>query len=89
MIAERLRSSVGIWALLVTLTLVSRLLHSAESPGATIAVDSGILAIALLKVRLVAMHFMEVASAPAPLRIFVNAYVAVVLVALVVLRAAV
>ncbi|KRC54217.1 hypothetical protein ASE19_08505 [Nocardioides sp. Root79] len=59
-----------------------------EQHGGSTAVGLALLVIAFVKVRLVALHFMEVRDAPLALRLLVEGYVVVTLVVLVVLRVA-
>ena len=56
-----------------------------EQHGGSTAVGLLLLAIAAVKIRLVALHFMEVKDAPMPLRLLVEAYVVLTFVAMVVL----
>ena len=72
------------WTVLVVATLASWWLgtdHGLSGEAATI----GVLAVAFVKVRVVASTFMEVSSAPRPLAIGVDVYLVTVLAALVVL----
>jgi hypothetical protein len=63
------RKLAAVWALLVVATITSWSLG-----GAAVAV----LALAFVKVRLVGLHFMELRSAPVPLRLLFEGWVVVV-----------
>jgi Prokaryotic Cytochrome C oxidase subunit IV len=74
-----------VWVVLLALTFGSFLVgieQSADFAGAAAIV---IIGIALLKVRLIGLHFMDVRIAPTALRVLFEGYVLVVFAALVVL----
>jgi caa(3)-type oxidase subunit IV len=74
-----------VWAVLLALTLGSFVVgieQNADFAGAAAIVIVGI---ALLKVRLIGLHFMDVRIAPTVLRMLFEGYVLAVFVALVVL----
>lgn len=73
-----------VWVVLLLATVMTAVLGW-EDDGGQAAVALAILTIALVKVRLVAMHFMEARDAPAGLRWALEAYSAGVLVSLVAL----
>ncbi len=75
-----------VWAVLVAATVLTAVVGLEQHGGST-AVGLVLLAIAFIKIRLVALHFMEVRDAPLPLRLLVEAYVGVTFVALVVIYA--
>jgi hypothetical protein len=74
----------AVWMFLVAATVLTAVV-GLEQHGDTTAVGLLLLAIAFVKIRLVALHFMEVREAPLPLRLLVEAYVGVTFVALVVI----
>lgn len=76
-----------VWMFLVGATVLTAVLGLEQHGGST-AVGLALLVIAFVKVRLVALHFMEVRDAPLALRLLVEGYVVVTLVVLVVLRVA-
>ena len=70
-----------IWLILATLTGISWILaesYNPENPDLFKYVTLGLLVLAFFKVRLVIMHFMEVATAPTPLRLVFEIWVVVV-----------
>ena len=72
--------ATAVWAVLVTLTTVSWLLGRDQGfgmDGHKIA-SVVILVVALFKVRLVGLYFMELRDAPIPLRAVLEVYCAVV-----------
>lgn len=75
-----------VWMVLVAATVLTAVVGLEQHGGST-AVGLVLLAIAFIKIRLVALHFMEVRDAPLPLRLLVEAYVGVTFVALVVIYA--
>ena len=70
----------AVWALLVAATAASLVLGSEGGSGAKAhpVVSVAVLVIAMLKVRLVGLHFMELRAAPALLRRAFEAYCVVV-----------
>lgn len=70
-----------VWSLLVLATALSAAL-GLEEQGSTKGVSVALIAIGVIKLRLVAVHFMEVRSAPRPLRFMVDGYSVVVFAAL-------
>lgn len=73
-----------VWMVLVGATMLTAVVGLEQHGGST-AVGLLLLAVAFIKIRLVALHFMEVRDAPLPLRVLVEAYVGVTFVALVVI----
>ena len=70
-----------LWLLLVTLTVFSCAMADGFIPGPNAAyqwLTLVLVFVAFFKVRLVIMHFMEVATAPIPLRIVFEVWVLVV-----------
>lgn len=65
------------WAILMGATVVTAVL-GLEQAGASTIVGTALLAIAFLKLRLVGIHFMELATAPAGLRLAFEGYVVLV-----------
>jgi hypothetical protein len=81
-IGRAVRSATGVWLVASALTLVSWRLavphgHSAGHIGSSLPEVLAVLAIATVKVRLVARHFMEVRTAPRWLRRFTDIWLAV------------
>jgi hypothetical protein len=72
-----------VWALLLLLTFGSFVLGMEQNAGFASAGAAVIVAIALLKVRLIGMHFMDIRSAPWALRGLFEGYLLIVLVVLV------
>ncbi len=75
-----------VWAVLLALTFGSFVVgieQSADLAGGAAAI--AIIGIALFKVRLIGLHFMDVRIAPTALRVLFEGYVLVVFAALVVL----
>ena len=70
-----------VWLVLVMATALTAVL-GLEEHGSTKAVAVALIAIGVIKLRLVALHFMEVRRAPRPLRLIVEAYAVVVFAAL-------
>ncbi|MGV6807574.1 MAG: cytochrome C oxidase subunit IV family protein [bacterium] len=68
-----------VWALLVAMTLLSWYFSSGESQRVVNSSAVAILVIAFVKVRFVVMHFMEVGTAARPLRLMLEAWIALVL----------
>lgn len=83
----RIDRPTAVWMILVGATVLTAVLGLEQHGGST-AVGLVLLAIAFVKVRLVALHFMEVRDAPLALRLLVEGYVVVTLVVLVVLHMA-
>ena len=83
------RDSVSlIWFVLMALTITSWFLgtHQAgDAQSAHYTATISIFVMAFFKVRLVILHFMEVKSAPIPLRVFCEAWLVVICTALIVL----
>lgn len=73
-----------VWMVLVAATVLTAVVGLEQHGGST-AVGLLLLAVAFIKIRLVALHFMEVRDAPLPLRVLVEAYVGVTFAALVVI----
>ncbi|MCX6398494.1 MAG: cytochrome C oxidase subunit IV family protein [Propionibacteriales bacterium] len=71
-----------VWMVLVAATVLTAVVGLEQHGGST-AVGLLLLAVAFVKIRLVALHFMEVRDAPLPLRMLVEGYVGVTFVALV------
>ena len=70
-----------VWLLLVMLTAISWYLSidmTATNDGAHQVTSSVLLVLALFKVRLVIMHFMEIATAPVALRLLFDVWVVAV-----------
>lgn len=75
-----------IWLVLIIATSASWWLgvhHIGGLENTEGAVGAVVILIAMIKVRLVAINFMEIRHAPTPLRVLVELYCAVVLIALV------
>ncbi|MDT5054740.1 MAG: hypothetical protein QOF66_3106 [Mycobacterium sp.] len=70
-----------VWLVLLAATSGSSLVGAELGPG-SVPVAAVIIAVALFKVRLVGIHFMELRVAPAPLRLLFEGYVLVVFAAL-------
>lgn len=66
-----------VWLVLVMATALTAVL-GLEERGAAKGVAIALIAIGVVKLRLVAMHFMEVRRAPLPLRLLIEAYAVVV-----------
>ena len=70
-----------IWCLLVLLTIVSWWLGDGYRPDNVALVKFatiGLFLLAFFKIRLIVMNFMEISTAPIPLRVIFEAYVIVV-----------
>lgn len=78
----RIDRQTAVWMFLVAATVLTAVLGLEQHGGST-AVGLVLLAIAFVKIRLVALHFMEIREAPLALRALVEAYVGVTFVALV------
>lgn len=72
----------AVWLVLVAATVLTAVVGLEQHGGST-AVGLVLLAVAFIKIRFVALDFMEVRDAPLPLRVLVEAYVAVTFVVLV------
>jgi Prokaryotic Cytochrome C oxidase subunit IV len=64
-----------VWILLLGLTLASFIVGIEQGAGAASAAAVVIIGLALFKVRLIGMHFMDLRVAPLPLRLLFEAYV--------------
>jgi hypothetical protein len=83
----RSRATV-VWLVLVGATAASWWLGVHDVPGLDSiggGVGAVVILIAMIKVRFVALHFMEIRDAPRPLRLIIEFYCAAVLAALMVL----
>lgn len=78
-----------IWILLLALTFGSFLIGIEQSVGFADAAALILIGVALLKVRLIGIHFMELRVAPPALRLLFEGYVLTVFVALAVIDFAV
>jgi hypothetical protein len=78
-----------VWAVLLALTFGSFVVGIEQSADFAGAAAIAIIGIALFKVRLIGLHFMDVRVAPTALRLLFEGYVLVVFVALVTLDVAV
>lgn len=74
-----------VWAVLLVLTLGSFLIGVEQDVGFASAGAVSILAIAVVKVRLIGVHFMDLRSAPTILRTLFDGYLAVLLTTLIAL----
>lgn len=74
-----------VWIVLLALTFGSFVVGIEQSADLAGAAAIAIIGIALLKVRLIGLHFMDVRIAPTALRMLFEGYVLVVFAALVVL----
>lgn len=74
-----------VWVVLLVITFGSFLIGIEQSPSFASAGAVLIIGLALVKVRLVGLHFMDVRSAPPVLRMVFEGYVLAVLAALVAL----
>ena len=74
-----------VWVLLLALTFGSSLVGIEQGASVTSAAALAILSVALLKVRLIGIHFMELRVAPRPLRMLFELYIVAVLGTLVIL----
>ncbi|WP_370501048.1 cytochrome C oxidase subunit IV family protein [Mycolicibacterium sp. jd] len=71
-----------VWALMIALTFASFLVGVEQSVDAANAAAVAIVGLALFKVRLIGIHFMDLRVAPLPLRLIFEGYVLAVFVAL-------
>ncbi|MGC1807398.1 MAG: cytochrome C oxidase subunit IV family protein [Mycobacterium sp.] len=69
----RTRAGVS-WLVLIAATLLSYALGAEHGMGSTVVVVVLVLGIAAIKVRLIGLDFMELRSAPMPLRITFESY---------------
>lgn len=74
-----------VWAVLIGLTFASFIVGVEQGAGVASAAAVVIIGIALFKVRLIAMHFMDVRTAPRALRLVFEGYVLAVFATLVTL----
>jgi hypothetical protein len=74
-----------VWVVLLALTFGSFVVGIEQSADFAGAAAIAIIGIALFKVRLIGLHFMDVRIAPTALRLLLEGYVLVVFVALVVI----
>jgi hypothetical protein len=72
-----------VWALLLALTFGSFVVGIEQGAGVASAAAIIIIGIALFKVRLIGLHFMDVRIAPRPLRLIFEGYVLLVFAVLV------
>lgn len=72
---RRVDTETGVWLLLLAATVLTAAL-GLEQAGASHAVGLTLLAIAFVKLRFVGLYFMEVRTAPTPLRLAFEGYVA-------------
>jgi hypothetical protein len=77
------RRVTWVWVLLLTLTFGSFLVGAEQSPGFASVGAVIIVGIAMFKVRLIGIHFMDLRSAPHVLRALFEGYVLAVFVVLV------
>jgi hypothetical protein len=74
-----------VWVLLLGLTFASFVVGIEQGAGAAPAAAVVIIGLALFKVRLIGIHFMDLRIAPRPLRLLFEAYVLAVFTVLVTL----
>ncbi|MCW2856610.1 MAG: hypothetical protein JWR52_2225 [Marmoricola sp.] len=74
-----------VWFALISATFATAGLGLEQTAGGAATVGVLLLAIAFTKIRLVGIHFMELGSAPLPLRLLFEGYVLVTFTVLVVL----
>lgn len=72
---RRVDTEAGVWLLLLAATVLTAAL-GLEQAGASHAVGLALLAIAFVKLRFVGLYFMELRTAPGPLRFIFEGYVA-------------
>jgi hypothetical protein len=68
----------AVWAGLILATIASSVLGAGHGPGPHRPATSAVLVVAFVKVRFVGLYFMELRSAPVPLRWVFEAWVVVV-----------
>jgi caa(3)-type oxidase subunit IV len=78
---RRLDTETGVWLILLGATVLTAVL-GLEQAGASRAVGLALLAVAFVKLRLVGLYFMELRTAPLPLRLLFEGYVAGVFIVL-------
>jgi caa(3)-type oxidase subunit IV len=71
-----------VWMLLLAITFASFVVGVEQGAGVASAAAVVIIGLALCKVRLIGIHFMDVRVAPRPLRLIFEAYVLAVFVTL-------
>jgi Prokaryotic Cytochrome C oxidase subunit IV len=71
-----------VWMLLLGITFASFVVGVEQGAGAASAATMVIIGLALCKVRLIGIHFMDVRVAPRPLRLIFEGYVLAVFVTL-------
>lgn len=69
------RTTLLVWAVLMSLTVLSWWLGTESGAGDARAAGVGLLGVAFLKARLVIRHFMEVRHAPRALRLATDVWV--------------
>jgi hypothetical protein len=74
-----------VWMLLLGITFASFVVGIEQGAGVAPAAAMVIIGLALCKVRLIGIHFMDVRVAPRPLRLIFEAYVLAVFITLVTL----
>lgn len=79
------RRLIAVWAALLALTVGSLFVGIERGARFTSAAAAVILVIAMIKVRLIGVHFMDLRAAPLALRALFEGYVLIVCVALVTL----
>lgn len=78
-LAKRL---TGVWAVLLVLTFGSFAVGIEQSDRLTFAATLVIIGVAMLKVRFIGLHFMDLRIAPRPLRMIYEAWIVVVFIVL-------
>jgi caa(3)-type oxidase subunit IV len=78
-----------VWLALLALTFASFVVGVEQGAGVASAAAVVIIGVALFKVRLIGIHFMDLRVAPRPLRLIFEGYVLVVFIVLVVIDLAV
>ena len=81
----RADTPVVVWFVLVSATAATAVLGLEQAAGGAEAIGVLLLAIAFVKIRLVGIHFMELGTAPRPLRLLFEGYVALTFTVLLVL----
>jgi caa(3)-type oxidase subunit IV len=74
-----------VWLALLALTFASFVVGVEQGAGVASAAAVVIIGVALFKVRLIGIHFMDLRVAPRPLRLIFEGYVLVVFIVLVVI----
>ncbi len=74
-----------VWAALLALTFGSMLVGVEQGAGFASTAAIILIGVAMVKVRMIGLHFMDLRVAPAPLRLLFEGYVLAVFVALVAL----